>query len=68
MKLSERTVAELVDTLRYIEREFDRGFRIDAQNIEHVRKALALVDVEAGFERQRSFAERYAASLPQAAE
>lgn len=45
-RVSPGTVAELVSTLQYLKREFDRGFRIDEINMRYVDKALALVDQE----------------------
>lgn len=44
--LSPDTVAEIVDTLRYLDREFIRHGEIDAINMRHVEAALALVDAD----------------------
>lgn len=44
--LSPATVEELIDTLRYLDREFARFGQIDATNMRHVTAALALVDFD----------------------
>lgn len=38
------TVQEMVDTLRYLKREFDRYQHLDATNVRHIRAALAMVE------------------------
>ena len=42
--LKPATVEELVDTLRYLKREFDRNNFLDKINMRHVRKVLDMVD------------------------
>ena len=36
-------ISELIDTLVYLVREFDRNGRIDVINIDHARRALAAI-------------------------
>lgn len=42
--LKPETVEELIDTLSYIRREFERNERLDETNMVHVRRALRMVD------------------------
>ena len=42
--LKPATVEELVDTLRYLKREFDKQNYLDKINMRHVRAALDMVD------------------------
>ncbi len=52
MNLTPETVAELVETLRYLKREFDQGFRLDSVNMLHVERALARVEIEQMMQRE----------------
>ena len=57
--LSPETLAECVNTLRYLEAEFRQHGTIDLVNMRHVTAALAMVEADQ---------HRHAASIKQAAE
>lgn len=66
--LSKETIADCVNTLRYLKRQFEISGRLDGLNMAHVHKALDRVDIEISFARQADFDKRTAAPSREAAE
>ena len=49
--VSDQSVREMMDTLRYLKMQFDTFGAIDRINMQHVQKALARVEIERSFAR-----------------
>ena len=63
--LSRETIRKCIDTLIYLDAERRNGFQIDAINMDHVTRALAMVEDEQNIAAERA---RNAAPMKHAAE
>ena len=63
--LSPETIRKCIDTLIYLDSERRSGFQIDAINMDHVTRALAMVEAEQNIAAERA---RDAAQIKHAAE
>ena len=62
--LSRETIRKCIDTLIYLDAERRNGFQIDAINMDHVTRALAMVEAEQNIAAERA---RNAAQMKHAA-
>ena len=59
--LSPETIRKCIDTLIYLDAERRNGFQIDAINMDHVTRALAMVEAEQNIAKVDAEARRAAA-------